>query len=58
MVGDGFEKDVLGANQSGIRGIWFNESSDEVRVGKMYRTIFDFRSLPEALATFGIEPDA
>ena len=58
MVGDGFEKDVLGANQSGIRGIWFNESSDEVRVGKMYRTIFDFRSLPEALATFGIESDA
>ena len=58
MVGDGFEKDVLGANQSGIRGIWFNESSDQVRVGKMYRTIFDFRSLPEALATFGIESDA
>ena len=58
MVGDGFEKDVLGANQSGICGIWFNESSDEVRVGKMYKTIFDFRSLPEALATFGIESGA
>ena len=57
MVGDGFEKDVLGANQSRIRGIWFNESSDEVRVGKMYKTIFDFRSLPDALATFGIESD-
>ena len=58
MVGDGFEKDVLGANQSRIRGIWFNESSDEVRVGKMYKTIFDFRSLPDTLATFGIESDA
>ena len=58
MVGDEFEKDVLGANQSGIRGIWFNESSDETRIGKMYKTIFDFRSLPEALATFGIGPDA
>ena len=58
MVGDGFEKDVLGANQSGIRGIWFNESSDEIKVGKMYKTIFDFRSLPDALATFGIESDA
>ena len=58
MVGDGFEKDVLGANLSRIRGIWFNESSDEVRVGKMYKTIFDFRSLPKALATFGMEPDA
>ena len=58
MVGDGFEKDVLGANQSGIRGIWFNESSDQVRVGKMHKTISDFRSLPEALATFGIESGA
>ena len=55
MVGDGFEKDVLGANQSGIYGIWFNESSDEVRVGEMYKTIFDFRSLTDVLATFGIE---
>ena len=58
MVGDEFEKDVLGANCSGIRGIWLNESSTEVKVGKMHKTIFDFRSLPEALATFGIEPDA
>ena len=55
MVGDGFEKDVLGANQSGIRGIWFNESSTEVRGGKMHRTISDFRSLPDALTCFGIE---
>ena len=55
MVGDGFEKDVLGANQSGIRGIWFNESSAEVRTGKMHKTISDFRSLPEALASFDIE---
>ena len=58
MVGDEFEKDVLGANCSGIRGIWLNESSTEVKVGKMHKTIFDFRSLPEALATFGIESDA
>ena len=57
MIGDGFEKDVLGANLSGIRGIWFNESSDEIRSGKMYKTIRDFRSLPETLAAFGIEDD-
>ena len=55
MVGDGFEKDVLGANRSGIRGIWLNKSSDEVRAGKMHKTIFDFRSLPDALASFDIE---
>ena len=54
MVGDGFEKDVLGANRSGIRGVWFNESSAEVRTGKMYKTIFDFRSLPDILASFDI----
>lgn len=55
MVGDGFEKDVLGANRSGIRGVWFNESSAEVRTGKMHKTIFDFRSLPDILASFDIE---
>ena len=58
MVGDGFEKDVLGANRSGIRGIWFNESSAKEKVGKMHKTIFDFRSLPDALTSFGIEFDA
>lgn len=57
MVGDGFEKDVLGANRSGIRGIWFNELSTEVRVGRMHQTIFDFRSLPDILASFGIDSD-
>ncbi len=57
MVGDGFEKDVLGANRSGIRGIWFNESSTEVKIGKMHSTISDFRSLPEALASFGFKFD-
>ena len=55
MVGDGFEKDVIGANRSGIRGIWFNETSSEVRVGQMHKTIFDFRSLPDMLAAFDIE---
>ena len=57
MVGDGFEKDVLGANQSGIRSVWFNERSDEVRVAGMHQTILDFRALPEALAAFCIEPN-
>ena len=57
MVGDDFEKDVLGANRSGIRSIWFNESSDEMRIGKMYETIFDFRSLPDVLVALGVESD-
>ena len=58
MVGDGFEKDVLGANLAGIRGVWFNQLSDEIKIGKMYKTICDFRSLPETLAAFGIESDS
>ena len=58
MVGDGFEKDVLGANGAGIRSIWYNESSDEIRSGKMYKTIRDFRSLPETLVVFDIEEDS
>ena len=49
MVGDDFETDVLGANRAGIRAIWFNERSSELRTGAMYRTILDFRSLPEIL---------
>ncbi len=58
MVGDEFEKDVIGANRSGIRGIWLNEASDEVRVGKMYQTIFDFRALLETLDSVGVDSDA
>jgi FMN phosphatase YigB (HAD superfamily) len=53
MVGDNFEADVLGANRSGIRAVWFNEQGDETRTGEMYQTIHDLRSLPQALETFG-----
>jgi len=53
MVGDNFEADVLGANRSGIRAVWFNEQGDETRTGEMVQTIHDLRSLPQALETFG-----
>jgi putative hydrolase of the HAD superfamily len=49
MVGDDFETDVLGANRAGLRAIWFNDRTDEVRIGTLYRTIHDLRSLPSAL---------
>lgn len=51
MVGDDFEADVLGASLCGIRAFWFNERSDEVREGELYRTIHDLRALPQALET-------
>ena len=49
MVGDDFEKDVLGANRSGIRAVWLNRFSDEIRSGVMYRTVHDLKSLPGLL---------
>jgi FMN phosphatase YigB (HAD superfamily) len=50
MVGDDFEKDIKGANKSGIFGIWLNENSGERKVGKMFDTINSMAELPEAIA--------
>ena len=58
MVGDDFQNDILGATRSGIRSIWLNPSSDEARVGELYQTIHDLRSLPEVLSTLAPQPDA
>jgi putative hydrolase of the HAD superfamily len=49
MVGDDFATDVLGAKRAGIRAIWVNEHSAEKREGAMYRTIHEFRALPQVL---------
>jgi putative hydrolase of the HAD superfamily len=49
MVGDDFEADVLSANRSGIRAIWFHENGTETETGAMHRTIHSLPELPEAL---------
>ena len=49
MVGDDFEADVVSANRSGIRAIWFDENTAEGTTGAMHRTISNLRELPEAL---------
>jgi len=49
MVGDDFEADVLSANRSGIRAIWFDENGTEETTGAMHRTIHGLPELPEAL---------
>lgn len=49
MVGDGFEADVVGANRSGIRAIWFLEGGTELTTSAMHRTIHGLRDLPAAL---------
>jgi putative hydrolase of the HAD superfamily len=53
MVGDDFEADVLGANNCGIRAIWYNPRTDERRESPMHRTVHDLRSLPQAVDSFG-----
>jgi putative hydrolase of the HAD superfamily len=52
MVGDSFESDVMGANRMGIRAIWLNERSAELRTGEMYRTIRNLSELPQVLEEF------
>ena len=52
MVGDNYEADVLGANACGIRAVWFNEHSLEMRENDLQRTIHELGKLPEALKAF------
>lgn len=49
MVGDDFEADVVSANRSGIRAIWFQEDASSGTTGPMHRTILDLQELPKAL---------
>lgn len=52
MVGDSYETDVLGANRAGLRAVWLNERSPEVRENAMQRTIHALGELQEALNGF------
>jgi putative hydrolase of the HAD superfamily len=49
MVGDGFEKDILAANEVGIFAVWFNPRSDENRESDLHITV---HSMGELLAFF------
>jgi len=55
MVGDDFEADVLSANRSGIRAIWFHEAGTEMATSAIHRTIHNLRDLPAALEMLMIE---
>jgi putative hydrolase of the HAD superfamily len=57
MVGDSYEDDVLGANQSGIRAVWFNPGSEAEPSGEMFRTIHDLRDLEGVLGCWGPPTD-
>ena len=45
MVGDGFEKDVLGANAVGIFAVWFNPRSEETRKSDLHITVHSMMEL-------------
>jgi putative hydrolase of the HAD superfamily len=49
FVGDDFEKDILGANNCDIYGIWLNLKTQERRTGKLYDTILSLDELPSAI---------
>ena len=55
MVGDSFDGDVLAANALQIRAVWFNPRADSRPQGELFRTIYHFRELPDALRDFGAE---
>ena len=55
MVGDNFEDDVLSANKSGIRAVWFNHRSGEERSGDLHQTIHDLRDLQKSLQDWILE---
>jgi putative hydrolase of the HAD superfamily len=49
MIGDSYENDVLGANRSGLRAIWFNWQTSEIRETVRHRTIHELGELPGIL---------
>jgi HAD superfamily hydrolase (TIGR01662 family) len=50
MVGDSFEKDVAAAVRVGMRAVWFNPRTPEVREDVMFRTIHRLEELPNLLS--------
>jgi len=56
MVGDNYEADVLGANACGIKAVWLNQHSHEMRENQLQRTIHALAELPGCLKDFFLFP--
>jgi FMN phosphatase YigB (HAD superfamily) len=52
LVGDSFEKDILGAISNGIYSFWYNPLNAEVKEGKMYSTIHSLVELIDLAKEF------
>ena len=50
MVGDSIERDIKGAIEVGINGIWFNRLSDDQKTDEKVSTIRELNELPKLLA--------
>lgn len=57
MIGDNYETDVVGANQAGIRAIWFNHRSNATPSTPWMKTIHTLKGLPYVLKEFGPAAD-
>jgi putative hydrolase of the HAD superfamily len=53
MIGDHFEADVHVPNLCGMRALWLNESTPEVREGTLYRTVHSLAEIPALLKKWG-----
>jgi FMN phosphatase YigB (HAD superfamily) len=49
MVGDGFEKDVQIPNSVGMFAVWFNQWTEERRMGELHVTVHSMRELKDFL---------
>ena len=49
MIGDSYERDIQGASDVGINGIWFNRTADDRKTDESVSTIRDLSELPELL---------
>lgn len=50
MVGDNYQTDIVGAAQSNIRGIWFNQTESDPPAPAAFAVIKSLEELPHALA--------
>ncbi len=49
MIGDSYERDIKGASDLGINGIWFKRIADDQKVDESVSTIRDLSELPDLL---------
>jgi len=54
MVGDDFEQDVTAAIAMGMRAVWFNERTEEIRTGEGFQTVRALAELPDVLTAWGM----